>query len=358
MKALVLAGGLGSRLRPLTQTGAKQLLPVGNKPIIHYVLENIQSLGVKEVGIIVGAETSVGIQKELGDGSRWGFDIRYIHQEAPLGLAHCVIAGEDFLQNDKFLMYLGDNMLKEGIQSFASEFVASGSTAQVHLVKSPNPREFGVAEFYEDGRLKRLVEKPVEPPSNWALTGIYFFDSTIIEAAHSIKPSWRNELEITDAIQWLLDKGFSVGYRKLRGWWKDTGRPEDLLEANVLVLQSLTGNVDPSASVDFESLIVGEVKIGPNVEIKSSVVRGPVIVGEGSIVEDSYIGPSTSLGARCLVRNSEISCSIIMDDAKILEVSVPIDGSLIGREAVIHSSNGKPKALKLIVGDVSKVGLV
>ena len=357
MKALVLAGGLGSRLRPLTQTGAKQLLPVGNKPIIHYVLENLASAGITDVGMIVGTETAVGIRQALKDGSDWGLKITYIHQEHPLGLAHCVIIAEDFLGDEQFVMYLGDNMLNGGIDGFASAFSNNGANAQVQLFYVRDPRELGVAEFSENGELKRLVEKPKDPPSNWALTGIYFFDQTIIEAAHAITPSWRNELEITDAIQWLMDNGFKVGHQKLDGWWKDTGQPSDLLEANVLVLQDLIGGFDNSATIDDESQIIGHVKVESGVQINRSVIRGPAIIGAGSVIEDSYIGASTSLGDRCVVRNTEVACSIIMEGAKLLDVPVPIDWSLIGREAVVHKMNDRPRALNLIIGDVSSVAI-
>jgi len=358
VKALILAGGLGSRLRPLTQTGAKQLLPVGNKPIIHYVLENLAKANITEVGMIVGTETAVGIEQDLQDGSRWGVNITYLYQEHPLGLAHCVIVGEEFLQDDPFVMYLGDNMHRGGIESFASGFLSSGKTAQIQLVKIPNPRDFGVAEFNEDGSLKRLVEKPTEPPSDWALTGIYFFQSAIIKAAHAIKPSRRGELEITDAIQWLLDNGFSVGHQKLEGWWKDTGQPADLLEANILVLQDLEGSVDPSASIDSESQLIGEIQVGSGVQISGSVIRGPVIIGPGATIKDSFIGASTSLGAGCVVTSSEVSCSIIMDGAQVLDLPVAIDWSLIGRDAVVHRGNARPRALNLVLGDASNVGLV
>ena len=346
------------RLRPLTQSGAKQLLPVANKPIIHYVLEDIQSLGVKEVGVVVGAETSVGIRKELDDGSQWNFNITYIHQENPLGLAHCVIIAEEFLGDDQFVMYLGDNLLEGGIKPFASNFTNGSSNAQVNLVKLPNLKDLGVAEFHEDGHLKRLVEKPEVPPSDWALTGIYFFDSSIIKAAHSIEPSSRNELEITDAIQWLLDNGFTVDHQKIHGWWKDTGQPDDLLEANTLVLSNLTGKIDPTATVDADSKLIGEVEVGPNVQIFNSVVEGPTIIGPGVVIQSSFIGASTSLGSGCLVKNSEVSCSIIMEKAQILEVPVAIHRSLIGREAVVYRGGENLEALNLILGDVSRVGLV
>ena len=357
MKALVLAGGQGSRLRPLTQTGPKQLLPVGNKPIIHYIMEDIRASGITDVGVVVGAETSAGIRQDLQDGSRWDLQITYVHQEQPLGLAHCVLVAEGFLKEQPFLMYLGDNLLKGGARPFGSAFEDRRPNAMVLLQQVRNPSDYGVVELDENGVLKRLVEKPTVPPSNLAVTGIYFFDHHILEAARAIEPSWRNELEITDAIQWLLDQGFNVDYEMVPGWWKDTGKPDDLLEANVLILQDLQGGIDSSAKVDLESQVIGEVKIEANVEISRSVIRGPVIVGEGSKIEDSFIGPSTSLGERCVVRNSEISCSIIMEGAQVLDIPATIDWSIVGRDAVVHRSDARPTALNLILGDASKVGL-
>jgi len=358
MKALILAGGTGSRLRPLTQTGAKQLLPVGNKPIIHYVLEDVRAAGITDVGVIIGNETAVGIRRDLQDGSRWGLELTYLHQEDPLGLAHCIIVAEEFLKHESFVMYLGDNLLKGGIGPFAAAFRERKPNALTVLREVRNPTEFGVAEFHADGRLKRLVEKPASPPSNWALTGIYFFDHHIIEAARAIQPSRRGELEITDAIQWLLDNGFKVDYEMLTDWWKDAGNPQDLLESNVLVLQDLKGSVHPSAKIDGESQIIGEVQVESDVVINRSVIRGPVIVGPGSTIEEAYIGASTSLGAGSVVKNSEVSYSIVMEGATIVDVPTPIDWSLIGREAVVCRGEQKPRALNLVLGDLSRVGLV
>jgi len=358
MKALILAGGSGTRLRPLTQTGAKQLLPVGNKPIIHYVLENIRAAGITDVGVIVGSETAVGIQRDLQDGSRWDLRTTYIFQEEPLGLAHCVILAEEFMQRDSFVMYLGDNLIKGGIVDFATVFQKNQPNALTLLREVQNPTEFGVAEFHEDGRLKRLVEKPASPPSKCAMTGIYFFDHHIFEAVGAIKPSHRGELEITDAIQWLLDHGFKVDYEMLTDWWKDAGNPQDLLESNMLVLQDFKGSVHHSAKIDEESQIIGEVQIESDVVINRSIIRGPVIVGPGSKIEDAYIGASTSLGAGSVVKNSEVSYSIVMEGAKILDVPTPIDWSLIGRDVVVCRGEQKPRALNLILGDVSNVTLV
>jgi len=357
MKALVLAGGLGSRLGPLTRSGAKQLLPVANKPIIHYVLENLRAAEITDVGVLVGSQTADGIKQNLQDGSGWGLNITYIYQEEPLGLAHCVLVAEEFLDGQPFVMYLGDNMLRGGIKPYVARFLEERPNALLLLTEVEDPAQFGVAEFTDDGRLKRLVEKPQSPPSNRAITGIYFFDHHVIEAAHSISPSWRNELEITDAIQWLLDNQLKVDYSLLPGWWKDTGNPDDLLEANVLVLQDLIGGIDSSAVIDSESQILGQVLMGPGVEIRRSVIRGPVVIGPHCKVEDAYIGASTALGAKSVVKNSEVSCSIIMEGASIEDVPVAIDWSLIGRDAVVCPGRAKPNALNLVLGDLSKVAL-
>ena len=345
-------------MRPLTQTGAKQLLPVANKPIIHYVLEDIRAAGITDVGVLVGSESSVGIRRDLRDGNNWDLNIDYLFQEEPLGLAHCVIVAEQYLRDDSFVMYLGDNLLKGGISPYASAFSNAKKNATIILTEVTNPTEFGVAEFDDSGSLKRLVEKPSLPPSNWALTGIYFFDQHIVEAAHAIKPSGRNELEITDAIQWLLDEGYDIGHEKLSGWWKDAGTPEDLLESNLLILQDLEGSVDSTAVIDEESQLMGQVKVGAGVEIKRSIIRGPVIIGDHSRIEDSYIGASTALGARSTVKNSEVSCSIVMEGAVLQDVPAPIDWSLIGRDAIVNRNFEKPKALNLILGDMSRMSIL
>lgn len=358
MRALVPAGGLGSRLRPLTQTGAKQLLPIGNKPIIHYVLEDIRDAGITDVVVLVGTETAAGIKANLKKGKQWGINIQYVHQDKPLGLAHCVITAEKLLKGDSFVMYLGDNLLEGGMVSHAADFSNDSSNAMVVLSQVPEPTEYGVAEFDAKGKLSKLVEKPKVPPSDWAMTGIYFFDENILEAVHAIEPSGRGELEITDAVQWLMDQGYDVGHRKHKGWWKDTGKPDDLLEANLLILQGIKRRVDPSASVDDQSQLLGEVHVGASVKITRSVIRGPVVIGEGAVIEDSYIGASTSLGAGSRVVQSEVSCSIIMDGASVENLPTAIDWSLVGRDAVVNRADNRPKAANLIVGDVSRVSLV
>ena len=294
----------------------------------------------------------------LEDGGEWGLKIQYVHQDKPLGLAHCVITAEEQLRGDSFVMYLGDNIHKGELKLYADDFIGNSSNATVLLSQVSEPREFGVAQFNEDGMLQKLVEKPQTPPSDWVMTGMYFFDETILKAVHQINPSRRNELEITDAIQWLIDHGYDVQHRKLDGWWKDTGKPDDLLEANLLVLQNLTGKIDDSAVIDDESRILGDVQIGPGAVIKRSVIRGPVVIGKGAVIENSYIGASTSLGEGSRVLRSEVSSSIIMQGAILNDIPFPIDWSLIGRDAKVHRADNRPKALNLVVGDTSRIALV
>ncbi len=357
MKALILAGGLGSRLRPLTQTGAKQLLPVANKPLIFHVLEDIAAMGVREVVVVVGTETTQGIRAALQNGSQWGLHIEYVHQEQPLGLAHAVLISEAAIGDSPFAMYLGDNLIQGGTKGFRKQFEETRPAALLVLHHVDNPRELGVAEFNSLGKLVRVVEKPANPPSNWAVTGIYFFDKRIFDAAKAIKPSRRNELEITDAIQWLIDHHQPVEVARHEGWWKDTGKPEDILEANMLVLQGIHGAVDPSAQVDASSHLVGEVILGPNVVVSGSTIRGPVIVGANARIEESFIGPFTAIGAGAVIHKSEVSASIIMEQARITNVPVMLDWALVGRNAIVESRGKRPAAHSLVLGDSSRVTL-
>lgn len=357
MKALVLAGGSGSRLRPLTHTVAKQLLPIANKPIIHYVLEDISSAGVEHVVMIVGKETQADVCRDLGDGGQWGLHITYVYQDEPLGLAHCVALAQDELGDEPFVMYLGDNLLRSGIAGFAKQFSNSNADALALLCEVPNASEFGVAEFAEDGSLKRLVEKPQAPPSNKALVGVYFFGPRVFEAVKSIQPSGRNELEITDAIQWLMDNGGIVDHVEVHGWWKDTGKPHDVLEANRLVLRDLSEKIDPTSDIDESSQLLGEVHLGAGVVIRNSVIRGPVTIGANTHVTDATVGPFTSIGETCEIRNAEISYSIVMEGSQIEDIDERIDWSLIGRGVRIFHATGKPKGLNLVLGDRSQVGM-
>ncbi len=353
MKGLILSGGKGTRLRPLTYTSAKQLVPVANKPVLFFGIEAIVAAGIREIGIIVG-DTRDEIRAAVGDGSRFGAKVTYIEQDEPRGLAHAVMIAEDFLRDDPFVMYLGDNLIARGITSLVEEYRASGCNAEILLAEVPNPQQFGVAELTDDGRVKRLVEKPKEPRSNLALVGVYMFDATIFESVRRIKPSPRGELEITDAIQDLVDRGLSVKPHIVQGWWKDTGKLEDMLEANRIVLDTLDAGLPPKLP---GSSIEGRVVIGEGAEIVDSVVRGPVILGAGARVEHAFIGPYTSIGDRCRIERCEIENSIVLADSEIRDIPLRIDGSLIGRNVKIVKTDFKPKAYRFMVGDNSEVGV-
>jgi glucose-1-phosphate thymidylyltransferase len=364
VKGLVLAGGAGTRLRPLTATSAKQLVPIANKPILFYGLEDLAQAGIADVGMIVG-DTAPEVEEAVGDGSRFGLKVTYIHQSEPLGLAHCVLIARDYLGDDDFVMYLGDNLLRHGVSRFVASFeeerrVASvkgerGPSAQILLARVPDPQRFGVAELGEAGEVVRLVEKPVEPPSDLALVGVYLFDASIHEAVASIRPSARGELEITDAIQWLIDHGHRVKSQVVEGYWKDLGEREALLEGNRLVLEDLQPRND--GIVDANSRIEGRVVIEAGARILNSVVRGPAIIGERTIVEDSYIGPFTSIYHDCEIVRSEIDYSVIMARTKIVDAGRVVE-SLIGKDVTIGRHDGRPRALRLMVGDNSRVDLV
>lgn len=352
MKGLVLSGGKGTRLRPITHTAAKQLIPIANKPVLFYAIEALVESGVTDIGIIVG-DTKDEIKQAVGDGSRFGAQFTFIEQEAPLGLAHAVLTAEPFLNKSPFVMYLGDNLIKGGISLFVEQFTKEQPNALILLTPVSNPWDFGVAEIH-DGKIVGLEEKPKIPKSNFALVGVYLFDANIFDAARSIKPSWRNELEITDAIQALINKGLVVKSHEVSGWWKDTGKIEDLLEANRLVLETMEpGN----AGVLKDAVIDGRVYIGEKTEIIRSQIRGPVVIGGNCKIIDSYIGPFTSVYYNVTVEGSEIENSIILEESSILNVNGRIDSSLIGRGAVIKSSNSKPHTLKFMVGDQSFIEL-
>lgn len=354
MKGLILSGGKGTRLRPLTHTQAKQLVPVANKPILFYGIEAIRDAGIKEIGIIVG-DTKDEIMEAVGDGSRWGVKITYIEQESPLGIAHAVLIAEDFIDKDHFLVYLGDNLIKHGIKDFVDEFLANKPNSQILLAEVPNPHQFGVAELSE-GRVINLEEKPKKPKTNLALVGLYMFDQSIFEAVKSIKPSWRDELEITDAVQYLIDKDFNVRSHIINGWWKDTGKLEDMLEANRIILDTLKtdikGEVDEDSQVDFKAVI------DKGASVIKSIVRGPAIIGEGARIKNSYIGPFTSIGKEVIIENSEIEHSIILESSKILNVKTRIADSLIGKNVEVTKSPQKPEVYRLMLGDYSKIGLI
>jgi glucose-1-phosphate thymidylyltransferase len=355
MKGLILSGGKGTRLRPLTFTQAKQLVPVANKPVLFYGIEALLGAGIREIGIIVG-DTRAEIREAVGGGDRWGSDVRitYIEQPEPLGLAHAVLIAEEFLGREPFVMYLGDNILKTGIVSLVDSFREKKPNALILLTPVPNPQIFGVAEL-ENGKVVRLVEKPKEPKSNLALVGVYMFDSHIFEAVRAIKPSWRNELEITDAIQFLVDRGYEVQPHLVSGWWKDTGKIEDILEANRLILESLSGLIE--GELDDASRVSGEVIIEKGASVRSSTIRGPAIIGAGTAITDSYIGPFTSIQKSCRIVKTEIEHSIVLEGSELVDVGGRIDDSLIGREVRIYRCPPRPAAYRFMVGDKSEIGL-
>ncbi len=353
MKALILSGGTGTRLRPLTYSGAKQLVPVANKPILFYCIDNIAQAGIKDVGIIISPETGQEVKNTVGDGSRWGIDIQYITQEVPGGLAHAIKTAQDFLVDSSFIMYLGDNLIGMGINKFINEFKINSPDALILLKEVDNPRQFGVADVSKDGKVIRLIEKPDIPPSNLALVGIYIFSSKIHEAVKSIKPSKRGELEITDAIQELIDMGCNVESFVLDTWWLDTGKKDDILTANAIVLDEwLKNTID--GSVDDSSKILGRVAIGKGSVIKKSTLRGPVIIGENVEIESSFIGPYTSIGDNVKIVKSSIEHSVIMNDSELREIE-RIEESLVGRRVLITKNNTSHKALRLLLGDDSVV---
>ncbi|HEX4906786.1 MAG TPA: glucose-1-phosphate thymidylyltransferase [Acidimicrobiales bacterium] len=368
MKGLILAGGVGSRLRPLTHTSAKQLVPVANKPIIVYGIEAMAAAGIRQVGIVVG-DTRNEIMAALGDGSRWGIDITYIHQDSPDGLAACVVIAGDFLGDDDFVMYLGDNLVEDGIAPSVAAFEAARAraampsfddqsagapAAQILLKRVPDPSQFGVAELDERGNVIRLVEKPQDPPSDLALVGVYLFDQRVHEAVRSIKPSGRNELEITDAIQWLVDHGHPVVTQILDGWWLDTGKKDPLLEANRVILESIERRID--GDVDDDSAVDGRVVIEAGATVIRSRVRGPAIIGRGARIVDTFIGPFTAIGDGCEIVGSEIDHSVVMENTRIVDAGRLLD-SLIGREAEITRTETTPKATRLMLGDHCQVDL-
>jgi glucose-1-phosphate thymidylyltransferase len=350
MKALVLSGGEGTRLRPITHTSSKQLIPVANKPILFYGLESIASAGIREVGIVVGS-TAQEIKAAVGDGSPWGIDVTYIDQDAPLGLAHAVLVSRDFLGDDDFVMYLGDNVLLEGITRFVEEFDRHKPSAQIFLAAVPEPERFGVAVL-EGDRVVRLVEKPREHISDLALVGVYLFDASVHEAVASVEPSWRGELEITDSIQYLLDRGRTVRAEMVTGWWKDTGKVEDLLEANRMMLSALMPRVE--GDVDESTRLVGRVVVERGAKVSRSVLRGPAIVGEDTIVEDSVIGPNAAIYFGCHIGGSEIEDSIVMERCRVEDVRAMAQ-SLLGKDVEVRRGKERPAMYRLMLGDQSQV---
>ena len=354
MKGLILSGGKGTRLRPLTHTAAKQLVPVANKPILFYGIEALRKAGITEVGIVVG-DTWKEIQDTLGDGSAFDIKISYIRQEEPLGLAHAVLTARPYLGNDRFVMFLGDNLIKNGIASQVQAFRDESPNSQILLARVPRPQEFGVAEI-EGGKVVRLTEKPQDPKSDLALVGVYMFDENIFRAAENIKPSWRNELEITDAIQWLIDAGLDVRWREIDGWWKDTGKLDDMLEANRIILGDLERNI--GGEVDAESRLDGPVVVGKGARVVKSMLRGPCIIGENCLIEESYVGPFTSIYYEVEIVRSEIEHSIVLERSVIRDSGARIESSLLGKDVRIERAPGVPRAMRFMVGDSSRIEIL
>jgi glucose-1-phosphate thymidylyltransferase len=355
MKGLILSGGAGTRLWPLTFTSAKQLIPVANKPVLFRAIEAIRDAGITDIGIVVG-DTAEEIKKAVGRGGRWGVDITYIPQAAPLGLAHAVKISRDFMGDERFVMFLGDNVLQGGISPLIQQFAQSDWNSQIVLTRVDHPEQYGVAQLDEEGRIIRLVEKPKEPPSDLALVGIYMFDHHVFDAVHNITPSWRGELEITDAIQWLVEEGHQVYPYIHQGWWIDTGAAHNMLEANSLVLDELTPCVE--GYVDRDSQVDSRVTIEKGAEIINSIIRGPSIIGEDTRIVNSYLGPFTSIYHHVQIEDSEIERSIVLEQSCIRDIPARIQDSLIGRNVELVRSPIRPKSYKLTLGDYSQVGIL
>lgn len=350
MKGLILSGGKGTRLYPLTYTRAKQLIPVANKPVLVRVIEAIREAEVEEIGIVVG-QTAAEIKEALGDGRKWGVELTYIPQDSPEGLAHAVRLSQGFLQDDPFVMFLGDNVIEGGISALIADFAENDWNSQIVLKEVANPSAYGVAKLRADGSIEKLVEKPKDPPSSLALVGIYMFDHHIFEAVHAIQPSARGEYEITDAIQWLIDHNHTVYPHVHRGWWIDTGKPTDMLEANSHVLEEIRPTIADTAKIDERSLVDSRVTLQNGARIRNSIVRGPTVIGKNTLIENSYIGPFTSVYHHCEIRNCEIERSIILENSRIIDIDRTLRDSLIGRNATVKRSTSKPSGLKMNLGD-------
>ncbi|NDJ62487.1 MAG: glucose-1-phosphate thymidylyltransferase [Chloroflexi bacterium] len=355
MKGLILSGGKGTRLYPLTYTRAKQLIPVANKPVLVRAIESIRDAGVTEIGIVIG-QTGPEIRATIGDGSRWHVQLTYIEQPSPDGLAHAVKISQDFLRDDPFVMFLGDNVLQGGISTLIRDFAGNPWNSQIVLKEVDNPSAFGVVKLNPDGTIERLVEKPKDPPSNLALVGIYMFDHHIFEAVHAIKPSWRGELEITDAIQWLIEAGYTVSPHVHSGWWIDTGKPTDMLEANSCVLDELTPQIAPDAVIE-NSEVDRRVTIESGAQIINSVIHGPTIIGVNTRIENSYVGPYTSIYHDVEICGCEIDRSIVLENSRIYDPEMRLHDCLIGRNVTVRHKAAKPKTLTMNLGDHSEVWL-
>jgi glucose-1-phosphate thymidylyltransferase len=355
LKGLILSGGKGTRLRPITHTSAKQLVPVANKPVLFYGIEAMAAAGIREVGIIIAPETGDEIREAAGDGSRFGVEITYIVQDEPAGLAHAVLTAEGYLGDAPFVMYLGDNLLQGGIEGLVRAFTTNAPDALILLTPVSDPEHYGVAELDGD-RVVALAEKPPEPRTNLALVGVYMFTPQIHDAARAIKPSGRGELEITDAIQHLVDTGARVEPHIVEGWWKDTGRLDDMLEANRLILETIHASHDG----DYEgSSVEGRVIIEPGAKLERCTVRGPAIIGANTVLIDAYIGPYTAIAEDCVVQGAEIEHSILLAGAKVRNLSGRMESSLLGRNVTVERDEGRqPRAYRFMVGDNSEIGIL
>jgi glucose-1-phosphate thymidylyltransferase len=347
LKGLILSGGRGTRLRPITFTSAKQLVPVANKPVLFYGIEAMAEAGIRDIGIIIAPETGDEIRATAGDGDQFGVRLTYIVQDEPAGLAHAVLTAQPFLGDSPFVMYLGDNLLQGGMEDLVQAFRDHAPEALILLTPVPDPQNYGVAELGTNGSVVRLVEKPPEPTTDLALVGVYMFTPLIHAAARSIKPSGRGELEITDAIQWLVDNGQRVEPHIVRGWWKDTGRLEDMLEANRLILDTVVRRIDGDL---HETQVDGRVVV--------ETVRGPAIIGAGALVRDAYIGPYTAVGRHCVIEGAEVEHSILLEGSSVRHLDGRMESSLLGRDVAISRGDRQPRAYRFMVGDKSEIGIL
>lgn len=351
LKGLILSGGAGTRLRPITHTSAKQLVPVANKPVLFYGIEALVDAGVSELGIVISPDTGGEIREAVGDGSRFGADVTFIEQDRPAGLAHAMLTAADFLGGSPFVMYLGDNLLRDGIGGLVDRFERESPAAGILLTRVENPGAYGVARL-EDDRVVGLVEKPKDPPSDLALVGVYLFSPEIMDAARGLEPSWRGEYEITEAIQALIDKGRPVTSEIVDGWWKDTGRLEDMLAANRLVLEEIETRLDGKLE---RTRTEGRVVVESGAVVRDSLIRGPATIAAGAVVEEAFIGPYTSIGPDVVVRHSEVEHSILLTGSTVEDLDTRVEASLLGREAVVRGTEVRPRTLSMLVGDRSRI---
>lgn len=354
MKGLILSGGKGTRLQPITFTSAKQLVPVANRPVLFYGIQAMADAGIEEIGIIIAPETGDEIRAAVGDGERFGVRITFIVQDEPAGLAHAVLTAEPFLGEDPFVMYLGDNLLQGGITELVRAFEAERPDAMILLTPVPDPEHYGVAELH-DGRVTRLQEKPPQPKTDLALVGVYLFTALIHDAARAIEPSARGELEITDAIQKLVDDGRRVDPHVVQGWWKDTGRLDDMLEANRLILDTIERRIDGTLT---DTSVDGRVVIEEGAVLERSSVRGPAIIGKGARIVDAYVGPYSAIGDRCTIERAEVEHAIMLEGSSVRDLDARMESSLLGREVTIARSLGQPRAYRFLVGDRSDIGII